>query len=60
MTVPPKFAVFVPMADGVTADPDWMASFAGHLELCGFESITHIEQAKDVLSACAQRVSSVS
>jgi probable F420-dependent oxidoreductase len=35
----PKIGVFVPIGDAVTADPDWMASFAGHLEVCGFESI---------------------
>jgi probable F420-dependent oxidoreductase len=34
-----KVSVVAPVADGVTADPDWMVSFAGHLELCGFESI---------------------
>ena len=34
-----KVAVFVPIGDGVTADPDWMVSFAEHLELSGFESI---------------------
>jgi alkanesulfonate monooxygenase SsuD/methylene tetrahydromethanopterin reductase-like flavin-dependent oxidoreductase (luciferase family) len=35
----PEIAVFVPVGDAVTADPAWMVSFAGHLELCGFESI---------------------
>jgi probable F420-dependent oxidoreductase len=39
MSLALKVAVFVPIGDGVTADPDWMLSFAGHLELCGFESI---------------------
>ena len=39
MNLPLKVAVFVPIGDGVTADPDWMLSFAEHLELCGFESI---------------------
>ncbi len=39
MNLPLKVAVFVPIGDGVTADPDWLVSFAGHLELCGFESI---------------------
>lgn len=42
MTVP-KFAVLAPVADGVTADPEWMVSFARHLELCGFESIVVVE-----------------
>ena len=32
-----------PVGDGVTADPDWMVAFAGHLELCGFESIVVVE-----------------
>ncbi len=32
-----------PVAAGVTADPDWMAGFARHLELCGFESIVVAE-----------------
>src|SRR5271168_3731716 len=35
----PKIGVFVPVGEVVTADPAWMVSFAGHLELCGFESI---------------------
>jgi probable F420-dependent oxidoreductase len=35
----PKIGVFVPVGDVVTADPDWMVTFARHLELCGFESI---------------------
>ena len=38
-----KFSVMAPVADAVTADPDWMAAFAGHLELCGFESIVVVE-----------------
>jgi len=38
-----KASVVVPVADGVTADPDWMVKFAGHLELCGFESIVVVE-----------------
>lgn len=32
-----------PVAAGVTADPEWMAAFAGHLERCGFESIVVVE-----------------
>jgi probable F420-dependent oxidoreductase len=35
----PEIGVFVPVGDVVTADPAWMANFAGHLELCGVESI---------------------
>lgn len=38
-----KVSVVAPVADGVTADPEWMAAFAGHLELCGFESIVIVE-----------------
>jgi probable F420-dependent oxidoreductase len=34
-----KVSVFAPVADGVTADPEWMVRFASHLERCGFESI---------------------
>ena len=34
-----KVGVVAPVTDGVTADPDWMVSFACHLERCGFESI---------------------
>lgn len=34
-----KVAVVAPVTEGVTADPDWMAGFARHLEVCGFESI---------------------
>ncbi|OBG26314.1 LLM class F420-dependent oxidoreductase, partial [Mycobacterium sp. 852002-51057_SCH5723018] len=38
-----KVGVLGPVADGVTADPEWMVSFAGHLERCGFESIVVVE-----------------
>ncbi len=38
-----KVAVVAPVADGVTADPEWMVSFATHLERCGFESIVVAE-----------------
>jgi probable F420-dependent oxidoreductase len=38
-----KFAVVAPVAAGVTADPEWMAAFARHLEVCGFESIVAVE-----------------
>ncbi|OBI19920.1 LLM class F420-dependent oxidoreductase [Mycobacterium sp. E2327] len=43
MTASPKIAVLAPVAEGVTADPNWMASFAGHLDRCGFESIVVVE-----------------
>ncbi|MCB0948635.1 MAG: LLM class F420-dependent oxidoreductase [Mycobacterium sp.] len=38
-----KFAVFAPLAAGVTADPHWMTLLAQHLEACGFESIVVAE-----------------
>jgi probable F420-dependent oxidoreductase len=38
-----KVSVVAPVADGITADPDWMVAFARHLELCGFESIVVVE-----------------
>lgn len=38
-----KFAVFAPLATGLTADPRWMTLFAQHLESCGFESIVVAE-----------------
>ncbi|MBV8786662.1 MAG: LLM class F420-dependent oxidoreductase [Mycobacterium sp.] len=38
-----KISVFAPVAEGVTADPDWMVAFATHLERCGFESIVVAE-----------------
>lgn len=38
-----KVSVVAPVIDGVTADPEWMVSFAGHLEQCGFESIVVTE-----------------
>ncbi|MGD1284198.1 LLM class F420-dependent oxidoreductase [Mycobacterium seoulense] len=38
-----KVSVVAPVADGVTADPEWMAAFVRHLERCGFESIVVVE-----------------
>ncbi|WP_139333216.1 TIGR03619 family F420-dependent LLM class oxidoreductase, partial [Mycobacterium sp. SP-6446] len=38
-----KVSVVAPVADGVTADPGWMVTFASHLERCGFESIVVVE-----------------
>jgi probable F420-dependent oxidoreductase len=43
MTTSLKVGVLAPVADGVTADPEWMANFARHLERCGFESIVVVE-----------------
>jgi probable F420-dependent oxidoreductase len=40
---PLKFGVVAPVSAGVTADPRWMADFARHLEVCGFESIVAVE-----------------
>jgi probable F420-dependent oxidoreductase len=40
---PLTFGVVAPVAAGVTADPQWMAAFARHLEVCGFESIVVVE-----------------
>jgi probable F420-dependent oxidoreductase len=38
-----KFAVVAPVGAGVTADPEWMSTFARHVEACGFESIVAVE-----------------
>ena len=38
-----KYAVIAPVAAGVTADPIFMAAFAGHVERCGFESLVAVE-----------------
>jgi probable F420-dependent oxidoreductase len=38
-----KFAVIAPVGARVTADPEWMAAFARHVEACGFESIVAVE-----------------
>lgn len=38
-----KFAVVAPVASGATAEPGFMASFAQHLEVCGFESLVVVE-----------------
>lgn len=38
-----KVSVVAPVADGVTADPEWMVAFAQHLERCGFESVVAVE-----------------
>ena len=38
-----KYAVIAPVAAGLTADPAFMATFAGHLEQCGFESLVAVE-----------------
>ncbi|OSC39671.1 LLM class F420-dependent oxidoreductase [Mycobacterium decipiens] len=38
-----KVGVVAPVAGGATANPDWMTTFAQHLESCGFESIIVVE-----------------
>ncbi|RAV09809.1 LLM class F420-dependent oxidoreductase [Mycolicibacterium sp. GF69] len=38
-----RFAVVAPVAGGATAEPDFMAAFAQHLEACGFESLVVVE-----------------
>lgn len=38
-----KYAVIAPVEVGVTANPQWMAGFAKHLEVCGFESVVAVE-----------------
>ncbi|MCF8609279.1 LLM class F420-dependent oxidoreductase [Gordonia sp. HY285] len=38
-----KFAVIAPPGAGQSADPDWMATFAQHVETCGFESLVLVE-----------------
>ena len=38
-----KYAVVAPVAARVTADPSWMASFARHLEACGFDEVDVVE-----------------
>lgn len=43
MTAATRFAVIAPVAEGVTADPVWMTTFARHVEACGFESIVAVE-----------------
>lgn len=38
-----KYAIFPPLATGVTADPSWISTFAGHVEACGFDEIIAVE-----------------
>ncbi len=40
-----QFGIIPPVRLGVTADPDWMTSFARHAEACEFESIVLVEHA---------------
>lgn len=38
-----KYAVLLPVAAGVTADPGWIGAYAEHAEACGFESAGAVE-----------------
>jgi probable F420-dependent oxidoreductase len=40
-----QFGIIPPVRTGATADPEWMAAFARHVEACGFESIVVVEHA---------------
>lgn len=40
-----KYAVLLPVAAGVTADPAWIGEYARHAEACGFESVGAVEHA---------------
>jgi len=40
-----EFGIIPPVRTGATADPDWMTSFARHVEACGFESLVLVEHA---------------
>ena len=45
MSTPCEFGIIPPVRTGVTADPEWIAAFARHVEACGFESIVVVEHA---------------
>ncbi|TDD91116.1 LLM class F420-dependent oxidoreductase [Actinomadura darangshiensis] len=40
-----KYAVLLPVAAGVTADPAWIGEYVRHAEACGFESVGAVEHA---------------
>jgi len=40
-----EFGIIPPVRTGATADPDWIASFARHVEGAGFESLVLVEHA---------------
>ncbi len=40
-----QFGIIPPVRTGATADPDWMSSFARHVEGCGFECLVLVEHA---------------
>ena len=40
-----QYDVIVPTAAGTTADPDWIADWARHVEACGFSGVVAVEHA---------------
>ncbi|KAB2381323.1 LLM class F420-dependent oxidoreductase [Actinomadura montaniterrae] len=40
-----KYAVLLPVAAGVTADPAWIGEYVRHAEDCGYESVGAVEHA---------------
>lgn len=38
-----RYAVLLPVAAGVTADPAWIGAYVRHAEACGFESVGAVE-----------------
>jgi probable F420-dependent oxidoreductase len=40
-----EFGIIPPVRTGATADPDWMTTFARHVEASGFESLVVVEHA---------------
>ncbi|MFG2086828.1 MULTISPECIES: TIGR03619 family F420-dependent LLM class oxidoreductase [unclassified Spirillospora] len=40
-----NYAVLLPVAAGVTADPAWIGAYVRHAEVCGFESVCAVEHA---------------
>ena len=38
-----RYEVFLPVAAGTTADPEWVAGFARHVEACGFDGLIAVE-----------------
>ena len=40
-----QFALLPPVSANVLADPDWMAAFAAHADVCGYESVVMVEHA---------------
>ncbi|MDP9183666.1 MAG: LLM class F420-dependent oxidoreductase [Actinomycetota bacterium] len=40
-----KYDVVLPASAGTTADPEWVAGFARHVEACGFDGLVVVEHA---------------